>query len=160
MPWLASALAVVALLPGAAPPAASPGAAPPAAAPGVAPLPGKATVLAAWTKPTAASFQQWNAARLAPGTWAGYGFVWTTDFCSRGPDRPAGFDFRPACRRHDFGYRNYRAIGALAANKPRLDRMLHADLQRICGTYRLGVRPVCNLLAWTYYRAARKFGTH
>lgn len=33
---------------------------------------------------------------------------WTSDGCSDSPDNPLGFDFEPACFRHDFGYQNYR----------------------------------------------------
>lgn len=34
---------------------------------------------------------------------------WTSDGCSDSPDNPLGFNFEPACFRHDFGYTNYRA---------------------------------------------------
>ena len=33
---------------------------------------------------------------------------WTSDGCTDSPDNPLGFDFEPACYRHDFGYTNYR----------------------------------------------------
>ena len=33
---------------------------------------------------------------------------WTSNDCSFAPDQPLGFDFRPACKRHDFGYQNFR----------------------------------------------------
>lgn len=33
---------------------------------------------------------------------------WTSDGCSDSPDNPLGFNFEPACYRHDFGYTNYR----------------------------------------------------
>jgi len=93
----------------------------------------KTALLSEWTQPTAASFRAWAAARVDRSAWQAYGFDWTSDDCTGGLDRPAGFDFRPACRRHDFGYRNYRAAGALAAHKDRLDRALLADLSRTCG---------------------------
>ncbi len=35
--------------------------------------------------------------------------VWDSDGCSDSPDNPFGFPFTPACQRHDFGYRNYKA---------------------------------------------------
>jgi hypothetical protein len=115
-------------------------------------------VLADWTQPTAASFHEWDAARRDTSRWAAYGFDWTTDYCTDGPERPTGFDFRLSCRRHDFGYRNYAAAGGLTAVRARLDRMLCADLKRTCGTYRAAVRPVCLGLAWVYYHAARRYG--
>jgi hypothetical protein len=117
--------------------------------------PNKMDVLAQWTQPTAASFQAWDAARVDQPAWQAYGFTWTSDDCTGSPDRPAGFDFRLACRRHDFGYRNYRAVGALAEHKDRLDRAFHADLSRTCRKYRLVVRPVCALIALTYFVAVR-----
>jgi len=116
------------------------------------------SVLAGWTQPTSASYRHWDAARRHRAAWAAYGFDWTTDYCTGGPDQPAGFDFRLPCRRHDFGYRNYRAAGTLTTNRSRLDRMLYADLSRKCATYPAILRPACTTLAWTYYRAARKFG--
>ncbi len=35
--------------------------------------------------------------------------IWDSDGCSDSPDNPFGFPFVPACYRHDFGYRNYKA---------------------------------------------------
>ena len=35
--------------------------------------------------------------------------IWDSDGCSSSPDNPFGFPFVPACHRHDFGYRNYKA---------------------------------------------------
>ncbi|MCO8275537.1 phospholipase [Actinoplanes sp. TRM 88003] len=118
----------------------------------------KAAVLAAWTQPAAASYTAWNNARLNQAAWASYGFDWTTDYCTTSPDQPSGFDFRLACRRHDFGYRNYDAAGLFPANKTRLDETLYADLSRRCDTYNAIVRPACDGLAWTYYQAARQLG--
>ncbi|MGX6600977.1 phospholipase [Micromonosporaceae bacterium Da 78-11] len=122
------------------------------------PAPDRAAVLAAWTQPTAASYRDFTDARQHRADWQSYRFDWSTDHCSHGPERPAGFDFRPACVRHDFGYRNYRAAGTFAANKNRLDRAFYTDLRRRCHTYRPLLRPLCAALAWTYYRAASKFG--
>lgn len=34
---------------------------------------------------------------------------WSSDGCTSSPDNPFGFPFTPACERHDFGYRNYKA---------------------------------------------------
>ena len=120
--------------------------------------PDKPALLAKWTQPTAASFADWHAARRHPDGWRGYGFVWSTDHCTGAPERPLGFDFRLPCARHDFGYRNYRAAGTLAQHRGRLDRAFRQDLNRTCGRYRLVLRPVCRGLAWTYYRAVRRYG--
>src|SRR5262245_54232456 len=71
----------------------------------------KAAVLSSWTQPTTASTTAWNNARLNQAAWAAYGFDWSTDYCSTSPDQPLGFDFRIPCWHHDFGYRNYKAMG-------------------------------------------------
>ncbi|MEU7903054.1 phospholipase [Actinoplanes sp. NPDC049118] len=119
----------------------------------------KASVLSRWTQTTAASTDSWNSARLNRSPWASYGFDWSTDYCSSSPDNPLGFDFQLSCWHHDFGYRNYKDIGAFAANKARLDNMFYADLKRKCATYSSVVRPACLSLAWTYYQAVSVFGS-
>ncbi|MFG1609635.1 phospholipase [Actinoplanes sp. NPDC049265] len=113
----------------------------------------KAAVLNSWTQPSAASFAKWRTARADKGAWKAYGFDWSTDGCTGGPDRPFGYDFRLACYRHDFGYRNYGRAGDFKANKVRLDRAFLGDMQRTCGH-----APLCLVLAATYYRAAVRFG--
>ena len=119
----------------------------------------KATVLARWTQTTAASYSEWNAARLNQSAWASYAFDWSTDYCSDSPDNPLGFSFEISCWHHDFGYRNYKAMGTFSANKSRLDDMFYADLKRVCATYSSLVQPACNALAWTYYQAVKAFGS-
>jgi Prokaryotic phospholipase A2 len=119
----------------------------------------KAEVLSSWTQPTAASTSSWNAARLNRGPWAGYGFDWSTDYCSSSPDNPLGFDFTLSCWHHDFGYRNYKAAGQFPANKDRVDSMFYADLKRKCAGYSAVTQPACYSLAWTYYQAVHVFGS-
>jgi hypothetical protein len=119
----------------------------------------KATVLSNWSQPTAASYNAWNAARANRAPWASYGFDWSTDYCSSSPDNPLGFKFDMPCWHHDFGYRNYKAIGAFSANKSRIDSTFYADLQRVCSTYGTATRAACNSLAWTYYQAVKVFGS-
>jgi hypothetical protein len=119
----------------------------------------KAQVLSTWTQPTASSYTAWNAARLDRGPWTGYGFDWSTDYCSASPDNPLGFDFRLPCWHHDFGYRNYKAVGQFPANKARVDTTFYEDMKRKCATYSSLVRPACTSLAWTYYQAVSIFGS-
>ncbi len=119
----------------------------------------KLAVLSDWTQTSAASYTAWNAARTDRADWSSYAFDWSTDYCSASPDNPLGFDFRLACHRHDFGYRNYKVTGLFPAAKPRLDKAFHADLKRRCGTYTPVVRPACLSLAWTYYQAVKRFGS-
>ncbi|MFY1704521.1 phospholipase [Micromonospora sp. WMMA1923] len=119
----------------------------------------KLTVLSSWTQTSATSYGNWNSARLNQAAWAGYSFNWTTDYCSSSPDNPLGFKFDLSCYRHDFGYRNYKAVGQFPANKARLDSAFYEDMKRSCGTYNSVVRPACYSLAWTYYEAVRIFGS-
>ena len=119
----------------------------------------KLAVLSSWTQTSAASQNAFLAARANQGAWAAYGFDWSTDYCSSSPDNPLGFDFRLPCARHDFGYRNYKAVGQFPANKSRLDSAFYEDMKRKCATYAAVVRPACDALAWTYYQAVKAFGS-
>ena len=119
----------------------------------------KVSLLTSWTQPTTASYNAWNAARGNQGAYAEYGLDWSTDYCSTSPDQPLGFDFRLPCQRHDFGYRNYKSIGAFPANKSRIDDSFYYDLKAKCATYNVFVRPACTSLAWTYYQAVVAFGS-
>ena len=118
----------------------------------------KLAVMSAWSQSTTASYNAWNAARQDQGAWADYGFDWSTDYCSDSPDQPLGFDFRIPCWHHDFGYRNYKAVGQFPANKDRIDSYFYFDLKNKCATYNSFVRPACLSLAWTYYQAVHVFG--
>jgi hypothetical protein len=118
----------------------------------------KAAVLLRWTQPTAASTAAWAAARREKEKWAEYGFDWSTDRCSHAPEKPFGFRFGPACRHHDFGYRNYRAAGTFDVHRKRIDEVFRADLRRECDSHRLAAQPVCNALAFTYFESVRLLG--
>jgi hypothetical protein len=119
----------------------------------------KLAALSTFTQTSVSGYHTWNAARQNQGAWSAYGFDWSTDYCSSSPDNPLGFDFTLACYRHDFGYRNYKAVGAFSANKSRLDSAFYEDLKRKCATYSAAVRPACTSLAWTYYQAVSIFGS-
>ena len=123
-----------------------------------APPDNKDAVLAAWTQPAAASFAKWHLAREHKAAWKKYRFDWSTDGCTGGPERPFGYDFRQACYRHDFGYRNYGEAGTFRRNKARLDYAFLADLGRVCKRQQPVRRPLCVVLARTYYSAAQRFG--
>jgi hypothetical protein len=118
----------------------------------------KLAVMSSWSQTSVDSYNAWNSARQNQGAWAAYAFDWSTDYCSSSPDNPLGFNFQLSCYRHDFGYRNYKAVGQFPANKSRLDDAFYADLKRKCATYNIFVRPACYSLAWTYYQAVRAFG--
>jgi hypothetical protein len=119
----------------------------------------KVTVLNGWTQTAVTSYNTWNTARQNQAAWARYAFDWSTDYCSASPDQPLGFDFRMSCWRHDFGYRNYKAVARFPDNKGHLDDAFYADLRRKCEQYNTFVRPSCYSLAWTYYQAVRAFGS-
>jgi hypothetical protein len=119
----------------------------------------KLSVMSQFSQTSATSQNAWNSARLNQGAWAAYAFDWSTDGCSASPDQPVGFDFRLSCHRHDWGYRNYKAMGQFPANKARIDSAFYEDLKRKCATYNVIVRPVCYGLAWTYYEAVSTFGS-
>jgi Prokaryotic phospholipase A2 len=119
----------------------------------------KAAVMSSWSQSSTASYNAWNSARQNQASWSAYGFDWSTDYCSDSPDQPLGFDFRLPCWRHDFGYRNYKAVGTFSANKSRIDDYFYFDLKAKCATYNVIVRPSCNGLAWTYYQAVKAFGS-
>ncbi|GAA1009877.1 hypothetical protein Aple_022760 [Acrocarpospora pleiomorpha] len=118
----------------------------------------KLATLSSFSQPTTASANNWRAAWQNQGAWADYAFDWSTDLCSSSPDQPLGFDFRMPCRRHDFGYRNYKAVAQFPANKPRIDDAFYFDMKQVCATYSTIPRNTCNGIAWTYYQAVKQFG--
>lgn len=118
----------------------------------------KPQVLASWTQTSASSYNSWVAARSNQSAWSAYGFDWSTDYCSSSPDNPFGFPFSTSCARHDFGYRNYKALGTFSANKARVDSAFYEDLKRVCAGYSGASKTACNSTAWTYYQAVKAFG--
>ncbi|MFC0601781.1 phospholipase [Streptomyces palmae] len=118
----------------------------------------KAQVLSSWTQTSATSYNAWQTARNNQSSWSAYQFDWSTDYCSSSPDNPFGFPFQMSCARHDFGYRNYKAMGTFAANKSRLDSAFYEDLKRVCNRYSGVTKSSCDATAWTYYQAVSIFG--
>jgi hypothetical protein len=116
-------------------------------------------LVTSFTQATTPSHDAWDHARLNQGAYADYALDWSTDYCSASPDEPLGFDFRLPCWRHDFGYRNYKALGRFPANKDHVDSAFYFDLRNKCATYSVIVRSACYSLAWTYYQAVHNFGS-
>ncbi|MFW6693685.1 phospholipase [Streptomyces sp. MAR4 CNX-425] len=89
-------------------------------------------------------------------------FDWSTDYCSGSPDKPGGFNFKDPCRRHDFGYRNYKKLRAFSEkNKARVDTMFLHDMRRICSVqpgFYSWQRDGCRKTAQKYYSAVRVVG--
>jgi hypothetical protein len=118
----------------------------------------KLQVMSSWTQTSATSYNAFMAARNNTGAWSAYGFDWSTDYCSSSPDNPFGFPFKNACSRHDFGYRNYKAVGLFSANKDRIDSALYEDLKRVCNGYSGATKTSCDGTAWVYYQAVHNLG--
>lgn len=87
------------------------------------------------------------------------------DHCTQSPDRPSGFDFRPACDSHDYGY---GLIGNTYKHyKYYLDRSRKADVDsrfyitmrdKVCGGYFILLRPACRRIALVYWGFVRVKG--
>jgi hypothetical protein len=118
----------------------------------------KLAAMLRFSQPTSSSFGEFNGALQNQGDWADYAFDWSTDLCSNSPDQPLGFDFRPSCTRHDFGYRNYKAMSQFDANKARIDDSFYFDMKQVCAGYSGVPKGTCDGLAWTYYQAVKQFG--
>jgi hypothetical protein len=118
----------------------------------------KLVLLSSFTQATSTSQAAWAWARNRQDAYPGYALDWSTDYCSASPDQPLGFDFRMPCARHDFGYRNYKAVNLFLSNKDRVDDAFYFDLRLKCATYSWAIRPACYSLAWTYYEAVHNYG--
>ncbi|MGH3747574.1 MAG: phospholipase [Micromonosporaceae bacterium] len=119
----------------------------------------KLAVMSSWTQTSLSSSNAWRTANNNQGAWWEYGFDWSTDYCSSSPDNPFGFPFELSCARHDWGYRNYKAMGQFTSgNKSRIDSAFYEDLKRACDTLPGWQQPPCDGLAWTYYQAVVQFG--
>ncbi|RVX44117.1 phospholipase A2-like protein [Nonomuraea polychroma] len=118
----------------------------------------KLAALSQFSQPTSTSATAWRSAWQNQAAWADYAFDWSTDLCSSSPDQPLGYDFRMPCRRHDFGYRNYKAVNQFPANKSRTDDAFYFDMKQVCARYSGISKSTCDGIAWTYYQAVKQFG--
>ena len=96
-------------------------------------------------------------------------FDWSTDFCSAPLLGNTGhsYNFRNACRRHDFGYRNLRLLEHRyglgrnywnATNRRRVDEQFLADMTGHCSGRSFILQPSCFTMAHTYFTAVRLAG--
>jgi hypothetical protein len=97
---------------------------------------------------------------------------WSSDGCST--PLPAGlgdtgrsYNFRAACQRHDFGYRNEKRLDRAAGkpgtywnstNRKRIDVQFLADMRADCAPRPITQRYTCRAWADVYYRAVRVAG--
>ena len=86
---------------------------------------------------------------------------WTTDYCSAPVVGNEGrsFNFRNACMRHDFAYRNYRRLGVLdAPMRDAVDDVFHGDLVSSCLPKRMSLRLRCLAWAEVFFEMVRVAG--
>jgi len=87
---------------------------------------------------------------------------WSDNGCTIVPDRPAGFNFLDACKRHDFGYANYKIQKRCSENqRGQIDENFKKDMYKECAKYSgwqaiLGVR--CRVNAEIYFKGVRAVG--
>jgi hypothetical protein len=83
-----------------------------------------------------------------------------TPGCWRKPNSPGGFPFYRPCRRHDFGYRNYKQQSRFnSINRARIDNNFYNDMKHgVCSKENVAIRWVCVGFALTYYKFVRAFG--
>jgi Prokaryotic phospholipase A2 len=104
----------------------------------------------------------WSFLQVTRDPW----FDWSTDLCSAPLVGSTGrsFDFRDACRRHDFGYRNLRLLerrygsGSTYWNRTsrkRVDRQLLSDMKDHCSGRAWYDQITCVGWAETFYAAVR-----
>ena len=75
---------------------------------------------------------------------------WTSDGCSAPIVGSQGrsFNFRSACNRHDFGYRNFKNLGLFdTSTRTLIDEQLHRDMNTYCDSQRRTFKVRC--IAWS-----------
>ena len=100
-------------------------------------------------------------------------YDWSSDGCSTPlpvglGDTGRSYNFRAACQRHDFGYRNFRLLDAAGAhgqwwnetNRRRIDDQFLADMLASCAPRPWTQRASCRAWARVYHRAVRVAGSY
>ncbi|WP_426571244.1 phospholipase A2 [Aquihabitans sp. McL0605] len=84
----------------------------------------------------------------------------STDLCSSSPDTGPAFDFRAACIRHDFAWRNLKRLDALwgggidtHARRVRATDQFLQDMRTDCVRRSPLLRAACLVVAGAYHRA-------
>ncbi len=90
-------------------------------------------------------------------------FDWSDNGCSSPVgDAPSGFNFRNACLRHDFGYRNYGhglTVNPTDARRDYVDNRFRSDMVNWCNANTTGSRNTdCREWATIYFAAVRTRG--
>lgn len=88
---------------------------------------------------------------------------WSSDGCSAPLVGGTGrsFDFNDACRRHDFGYRNFSRIDDGiwwdAPTRRRIDDKFLSDMRMSCAARATRDRLTCRAWALVFYRTVRAY---
>lgn len=91
-------------------------------------------------------------------------FVWESDKCSAPVLGSAGktYDFTDACRRHDFGYRNFSRLDGgrkwTKTLRERVDRRFLTDMIDSCAARKKIERAACRTWANLYHSVVRQYG--
>ncbi|RDA94073.1 hypothetical protein CP533_5291 [Ophiocordyceps camponoti-saundersi (nom. inval.)] len=81
----------------------------------------------------------------------------SSDGCTSAPDNPLGFNFTPACNRHDFGYQNHRLQARFTVTtKKRIDDNFLQDLRTTCRFQKAKLS--CDRLADVYHLGVELYG--
>jgi len=86
---------------------------------------------------------------------------WTTDGCSAPVVGSAGrsFNFRRACVRHDFGYRNTKRLGSFdEPMRHAIDERFHLDMVESCAPRRNTYKIRCLAWAEVFYTSVHAMG--
>lgn len=84
---------------------------------------------------------------------------WSTDVCSKSPDKTPLYNFVNPCIRHDYGYRNWKKYGAFTSSaKLSIDQKFLGDMKAHCATRSQFTRSACYRYAYIYYGAVRALG--
>ncbi len=88
------------------------------------------------------------------------GLDYSTDLCSAPlvGSSGASFDFTEPCLRHDFGYRNYDALGLFEESKDAVDGRFLADMRASCSARPPADHTRCYAWARVFYEAVHRLG--
>ncbi|KAI5778607.1 prokaryotic phospholipase A2-domain-containing protein [Geopyxis carbonaria] len=75
-----------------------------------------------------ASMAEFEAAKNVPKY---HNLTFDSDGCTKVADRPLGFDFKPSCNRHDFGWRNYKNQHR-DSEKQKVNDQFARDMLNVC----------------------------
>ncbi len=93
---------------------------------------------------------------------------WTTDYCSSPLVGNTGrsYNFTTSCRRHDFGYRNFKLLSRTtgipfwnAELRLKVDNQFYNDMLATCEPRGISQRLNCKAWARTFYQLVRTLGS-